>query len=92
MKSILIVLIMPFFILAQPKKDTIRVFYLGGQSNMEGFGFVKNLPDSLNKKNKNVFIYHGNSVEDNNDSFFNIKTVFDKASVITIEKHRSVIY
>ena len=57
---------MPFFILAQPKKDTIRVFYLGGQSNMEGFGFVKNLPDSLNKKNKNVFIYHGNPVEDNN--------------------------
>jgi hypothetical protein len=68
MKSILIVLIMPFFILAQPKKDTIRVFYLGGQSNMEGFGFVKNLPDSLNKKNKNVFIYHGNSVEDNNET------------------------
>lgn len=59
---------MPFFILAQPKKDTIRVFYLGGQSNMEGFGFVKNLPDSLNKKNKNVFIYHGNSVEDNNET------------------------
>nr|WP_315166306.1 sialate O-acetylesterase [uncultured Flavobacterium sp.] len=68
MKSILIVLIMPFFILAQPKKDTIRVFYLGGQSNMEGFGFVKNLPDSLNIKNKNVFIYHGNSVEDNNET------------------------
>lgn len=59
---------MPFFILAQPKKDTIRVFYLGGQSNMEGFGFVKNLPDSLNKKNKNIFIYHGNSVEDNNET------------------------
>ncbi len=59
---------MPFFILAQPKKDTIRVFYLGGQSNMEGFGFVKNLPDSLNIKNKNVFIYHGNSVEDNNET------------------------
>lgn len=35
---------------------------------MEGFGFVKNLPDSLNKKNKNVFIYHGNSVEDNNET------------------------
>lgn len=35
---------------------------------MEGFGFVKNLPDSLNIKNKNVFIYHGNSVEDNNET------------------------
>jgi hypothetical protein len=65
MKSILIVFIMPFFLLAQPKKDTIRVFYLGGQSNMEGFGYVKGLPDSLSKKFKNVFIYQGNPVGDN---------------------------
>ena len=56
---------MPFFLLAQPKKDTIRVFYLGGQSNMEGFGYVKGLPDSLSKKFKNVFIYQGNPVGDN---------------------------
>lgn len=31
---------------------------------MEGFGYVKGLPDSL-KKNKNVFIYQGNPVGDN---------------------------
>ncbi|MNS11754.1 hypothetical protein D3C72_433020 [compost metagenome] len=59
---------MPFLLLAQPKKDTIRVFYLGGQSNMEGFGYVKGLPDSLSKKFKNVFIYHGNPVGDNDKS------------------------
>lgn len=59
---------MPFFLLAQPKKDTIRVFYLGGQSNMEGFGYVKGLPDSLSKKFKNVFIYQGNPVGDNDKS------------------------
>ena len=56
---------MPLLLLAQPKKDSIRVFYLGGQSNMEGFGYVKGLPDSLKKINKNVFIYQGNPVGDN---------------------------
>lgn len=59
---------MPFLLLAQPKKDTIRVFYLGGQSNMEGFGYVKGLPDSLSKEFKNVFIYQGNPVGDNDKS------------------------
>lgn len=56
---------MPFLILAQAKKDTIRVFYLGGQSNMQGYGYVKELPDSLNKKSKDIFIYQGNPVGDN---------------------------
>lgn len=59
---------MPFMLLAQVKKDSIKVFYLGGQSNMQGFGYVKNLPDSLNKKIKNVFIYQGNPIGDNNVS------------------------
>lgn len=59
---------MPFMLLAQIKKDSIKVFYLGGQSNMEGFGYVKNLPDSLIKKAKNVFIYQGNPVVDNDAS------------------------
>ncbi len=68
MKSILILLIMPVLLLAQPQKDSIKVFYLGGQSNMEGFGYVKNLPDSLKKKNKDFFIYQGNPVGDNDKS------------------------
>jgi hypothetical protein len=59
---------MPVLLLAQPKKDSIKVFYLGGQSNMEGFGYVKNLPDSLKKKNKDFFIYQGNPVVDNDAS------------------------
>ena len=68
MKSILIFLLMPFMLLAQIKKDSIKVFYLGGQSNMEGFGYVKNLPDSLKKKNKDFYIYQGNPVVDNDAS------------------------
>lgn len=59
---------MPFLLLAQSKKDTIRVFYLGGQSNMQGCGYVKELPDALNKKIKNVFIYQGNPTKDNDDT------------------------
>lgn len=59
---------MPFMLLAQTKKDSIKVFYLGGQSNMEGFGYVKNLPESLKKKNKDFFIYQGNPVGDNGAS------------------------
>lgn len=65
MKSIFLFLVMPFMLLAQIKKDSIKVFYLGGQSNMEGFGYVKNLPDSLKKKNKDFLIYQGNPVVDN---------------------------
>ena len=53
-KYILLFLLMPCILLAQVKKDTIRVFYLGGQSNMQGYGYVKELPDSLNNKNKKV--------------------------------------
>jgi hypothetical protein len=68
MKYILVFLLVPFMLLAQAKKDTIRVFYLGGQSNMQGYGYVKELPDSLNKKNKNAFIYQGNPVGDNDKS------------------------
>ncbi|WP_348825408.1 sialate O-acetylesterase [Flavobacterium aestuarii] len=65
MKYILVFILTPFLLFAQAKKDTIRVFYLGGQSNMQGYGYVKELPDSLNKKNKSVFIYQGNPVGDN---------------------------
>lgn len=44
--------------------DTIRVYYLGGQSNMDGFGYNKDLPRSLSQTNKDVWIFHGNPVGD----------------------------
>jgi len=44
--------------------DTVRVFYLGGQSNMDGYGYNKNLPVSLNKTQKEIWIFHGNPVGD----------------------------
>ena len=62
---VVLILLLPFLLVAQNKKDTIRVFYLGGQSNMDGYGYCKDLPDSLNKKFKDVFIFHGNPAGDN---------------------------
>lgn len=46
------------------EKDTIKVFYLGGQSNMDGYGYNSDLPDSLKIEFKNVWIYHGNPSPD----------------------------
>ena len=50
---------------AQSKEsDTVRVYYLGGQSNMDGYGYNKDLPESLSRINKDVWIFHGNPVGD----------------------------
>lgn len=38
---------------------TFRLFYLGGQSNMEGFGFTKQLPSDLAKPMNGVYIFDG---------------------------------
>lgn len=68
MKTIFIVtlaLIYSTSISAQSKgSDTVRVYYLGGQSNMDGFGYNKDLPESLKQKNDDVWIFHGNPVGD----------------------------
>lgn len=44
--------------------DTFRLFYLGGQSNMDGYGFNEALPDSLDKTYSRTWIFHGNSQPD----------------------------
>ncbi|SFU46108.1 hypothetical protein SAMN05216480_10493 [Pustulibacterium marinum] len=49
---------------AQKNGDDFMLFFLGGQSNMEGYGYVKELPDSLSKKMKDVYIFQGNTVVD----------------------------
>lgn len=47
-------------------QEKVRVYIMAGQSNMEGFGYNKDLPDSL-KKLKGVFIFHGNTANDGED-------------------------
>lgn len=44
--------------------DTFRVYYLGGQSNMDGYGYASELPEDLLTPFKDVFIYHGNPAGD----------------------------
>lgn len=41
----------------------VRVFVLAGQSNMNGFGYNKDLPDDL-KEIKDVYIFQGNTASD----------------------------
>jgi hypothetical protein len=46
------------------KGKTYRVYYLGGQSNMEGFGTNKDLPEELRGPVPGVYIFHGNQALD----------------------------
>lgn len=41
-----------------------QTFFLGGQSNMDGYGYVSVLPEELQHE-QNVMIFHGNGVFDN---------------------------
>jgi iduronate 2-sulfatase len=41
-----------------------QVYYLGGQSNMDGYGLVSQLPDPLREGLADVPIFHGNSSPD----------------------------
>ena len=62
---LLAILLFPLIVFSQKKEvDTIRLFYLGGQSNMNGFGYNSDLPDSLNQQFENVWIFSGNPVGD----------------------------
>ena len=49
----------------QPEASEYHLYYLGGQSNMDGFGYVAKLPDSLSREIQGVMIYHGNTAADN---------------------------
>ena len=54
------IFIFPVVIFSQ---DRVRLFYLGGQSNMDGFGINEDLPRSL-KTPQNIWIFHGNPADD----------------------------
>ena len=42
-----------------------HVYYLGGQSNMDGYGYVNELPESLHAPDTKAWIFHGNTAPDN---------------------------
>ena len=39
--------------------DIWKVYYFGGQSNMDGYGYNSQLPDSLKKRIPNSMIFNG---------------------------------
>ena len=43
----------------QPQVDEYKLYYLGGQSNMEGYGFNAELPEDLTSAVANVMIFNG---------------------------------
>lgn len=49
-------------------ENSYRLFYLGVQSNMDGYGFNSELPDTLTTGFDDVWIYHGNPADDGNES------------------------
>lgn len=61
---------------SQIKKDTIYVFYLGGQSNMQGYGKNADLPKELQKPFKDVMIFQGDSQIDDHPNGGNGKWDF----------------
>lgn len=57
---LLLFILLPLLAASQEK---MRLYYLGGQSNMDGYGYNKDLPDSLTSF-ENVWIFHGNLAGD----------------------------
>jgi len=45
-----------------------HLYYLGGQSNMDGYGTVEELPGELNRPVKGVMIFHGNTLPDGGEA------------------------
>ena len=67
MIRILITLSCVFYLVAIPSSGfgkTYHVYYLGGQSNMDGYGTVNELPSDLKNRQPDVPIYHGSTAPD----------------------------
>jgi len=66
LKILAFIILLPLIAFSRQEENvsTIKLFYLGGQSNMDGYGFNSDLPDSLDKQFENVWIFHGNSAGD----------------------------
>ncbi|HNX83029.1 MAG: hypothetical protein KBB24_02695 [Bacteroidales bacterium] len=68
MKNIIFVLLSVILAALQscnPKGSEYHLYYLGGQSNMDGYGYVAQLPAGLTGEFEGVMIYQGNTVGDN---------------------------
>jgi hypothetical protein len=62
--TLLIIVLILFICCSIAAAREYKVFYLGGQSNMDGFGTVSELSEALNKPVDGVMIFHGNMAGD----------------------------
>ncbi len=63
-----LIVILTLLVSCTGKKNDYHLYFLGGQSNMDGYGFVSQLPEELNAPVAGVMIYHGNTAADNTDT------------------------
>lgn len=64
MKYTLLTVLLSIFLMSEGHAEKWKLFYLGGQSNMEGFGKVADLPDSLKKTLSDVWIFQSTMQND----------------------------
>ena len=66
---ILLLLLLAIFMLqrAPENQEVWKVYYLGGQSNMTGYGYTKQLPAHLKSPLSNIMIYDGKRVNGDNE-------------------------
>lgn len=65
--NFLVIVYLFVFGIEETNAKVYKLYFLGGQSNMEGFGFREKLPAELNKEFKDIMIFVGNSAEDTAD-------------------------
>ena len=58
-KSDLKKLLILAFLASAANAETYHLYYLGGQSNMEGFGYNEELPDTIARTSERVWIFTG---------------------------------
>lgn len=63
-KSLGLLMVTAFSAFSTAAKD-FHVYYLGGQSNMDGYGYVNELPEALQAPDTEAWIFHGNTGPDN---------------------------
>ena len=64
LQTVVLLLAAGIFNSATVAQTTYRVYFLGGQSNMDGYGYVSELPPELNGPVSGARIFHGNPVPD----------------------------
>ena len=61
---LLLVVVMVGFFAADAESTVYHLYYLGGQSNMDGYGRVEDLPTEIAGPVEGVMIFHGNTAAD----------------------------